>query len=59
VDQLAEGGVMVVPVGADGESQELVTVRKRGGQVVTEKGIPVRFVPMIHGEMREPEGKKR
>lgn len=48
VDQLAEGGVMVVPVGPEGGFQELVRVRKRGGKVHTEKGIPVRFVPMIH-----------
>ena len=58
VDQLAEDGVMVVPVGPDEGTQELVRLRKRGGQIETEKGIPVRFVPMIHGEMRDTEGKK-
>ena len=58
VDQLAEGGVMVVPVGPAEGTQELVRLRKQGGVAVTEKGVPVRFVPMIHG-MRETEEKKR
>ncbi|MGC2854083.1 protein-L-isoaspartate(D-aspartate) O-methyltransferase [Novispirillum sp. DQ9] len=48
-DQLVVGGIMVIPVGAEYETQELLQVRK------TEKGLdvrpmfPVRFVPMLHG----------
>ncbi|MBC8366678.1 protein-L-isoaspartate(D-aspartate) O-methyltransferase [bacterium] len=43
-DQLAEGGVLVAPVG--GWSQELVTLRKVDGELLRRSVIPVRFVPM-------------
>jgi protein-L-isoaspartate(D-aspartate) O-methyltransferase len=45
VDQLAEGGRMVGPVG-DGFDQVLRRWRRRGGRLVAEDLIPVRFVPM-------------
>jgi protein-L-isoaspartate(D-aspartate) O-methyltransferase len=44
LDQLKEGGRMVVPVGT--WSQELVRFTKRNGQIREERLIPVRFVPM-------------
>ena len=50
VDQLAEGGRMVGPVG-DGFEQVLRRWRRRGGRLVAEDLIPVRFVPMT-GESR-------
>jgi protein-L-isoaspartate(D-aspartate) O-methyltransferase len=50
VDQLAEGGRMVGPVG-DGLEQVLRRWRRRGGRLVAEDLIPVRFVPMT-GESR-------
>ncbi len=45
VEQLAEGGRMMLPVGE--WSQRLVILRKRGGTVVQEDDLPVRFVPMV------------
>ncbi|MBU0677749.1 MAG: protein-L-isoaspartate(D-aspartate) O-methyltransferase [Verrucomicrobia bacterium] len=45
VEQLAEGGRMIVPVGAG--FQRLVILRKTGGEVKVENDLPVRFVPMI------------
>jgi protein-L-isoaspartate(D-aspartate) O-methyltransferase len=45
VDQLADGGVMVAPVGD--YVQELVRVRKLGGKVRVEHITGVRFVPMV------------
>jgi protein-L-isoaspartate(D-aspartate) O-methyltransferase len=50
VDQLAEGGRMVGPVG-DGVDQVLRRWRRRGSSIETEDLIPVRFVPMT-GEGR-------
>ena len=47
VAQLAEGGVMVIPVGGYGE-QDLLRVRKReDGSTDVENMCPVRFVPLV------------
>lgn len=45
VDQLAEGGRMVIPVG-DSNYQELVLLKKTDGKILKEEIVPVRFVPM-------------
>jgi protein-L-isoaspartate(D-aspartate) O-methyltransferase len=46
VQQLAIGGRLIIPVGAEGNDQELLVVRRlRDGQTV-ERVAPVRFVPM-------------
>lgn len=46
VEQLKNGGRMILPLG--GRSyQRLVICRKRGGEVVVEEDLPVRFVPMV------------
>ena len=50
VDQLAEGGLLVVPVGPQSRDQRLERHRKRGGLLVREDLGAVRFVPMVHGE---------
>jgi protein-L-isoaspartate(D-aspartate) O-methyltransferase len=46
VDQLAEGGRLVIPVGPK-IRQNLVLLRKYNGELIAETAIPVRFVPMI------------
>jgi len=50
IEQLAEGGRMIVPVGGM-EEQVLKLVQKRGGQVHVSDVAPVRFVPLLgtHG----------
>ncbi|MCM8614178.1 protein-L-isoaspartate(D-aspartate) O-methyltransferase [Accumulibacter sp.] len=45
VDQLREGGRMVIPVGDFGD-QNLFLLRKHGGRLERERILPVRFVPM-------------
>ena len=45
VDQLKEGGLMVVPVGQRYE-QTLVLLRKKDGKLESEKLLPTLFVPM-------------
>lgn len=48
IDQLAEGGVLVAPIGASFD-QMLVRAHKRGGRTHVEELGPVRFVPMLPG----------
>ena len=45
VDQLAVGGIMVIPVGT--MYQEMVIITKTPGGVAQKRTIPVRFVPMV------------
>ncbi len=45
VDQLAEGGVLVIPVGDRG-GQELERWRKSAGRISCERFFPVAFVPL-------------
>jgi protein-L-isoaspartate(D-aspartate) O-methyltransferase len=49
VDQLAEGGFMVLPVGPQSHDQRLERHQKRDGRLVREDLGAVRFVPMVHG----------
>jgi len=44
--QLVEGGRLVLPVGS-AEMQTLLRVRRRGGQMFTERLFPCRFVPLV------------
>src|SRR3954454_21601634 len=55
IEQLAEGGRMLVPVGGLDE-QVLKMVVKRGGQITTPDVAPVRFVPLLgtHGWEQQP-----
>ncbi|MGH7620433.1 MAG: protein-L-isoaspartate(D-aspartate) O-methyltransferase [Gemmatimonadaceae bacterium] len=50
VDQLAQGGRLLVPVG-DREEQRLVLAKKVGATIETREIAPVRFVPLLgsHG----------
>jgi protein-L-isoaspartate(D-aspartate) O-methyltransferase len=45
VDQLADGGLLVMPVGVS--YQELRVLEKRGNSLETLTTLPVRFVPMV------------
>jgi protein-L-isoaspartate(D-aspartate) O-methyltransferase len=47
LDQLAEGGVLVAPVGEEQKPQWLVRVRKKEGKLTRERLDVVRFVPMV------------
>ena len=52
LDQLAEGGIIVLPLGASDDAQELVRIRKEEGKALTEHITGVRFVPMT-GEIQK------
>jgi len=45
LDQLAKGGRMVIPVGAEGATQQLTLITKSDGEITRERITPVRFVP--------------
>jgi len=45
LDQLAEGGRMIIPVGANNYNAQLVLVRKKNGKIRKRNVMPVSFVP--------------
>ena len=47
VEQLADGGRMMLPIGAGMDAQQLVLIRRQGEDVTLEADLPVRFVPMV------------
>jgi protein-L-isoaspartate(D-aspartate) O-methyltransferase len=53
VDQLADGGIMVLPVGPVNGPQHIVRLRKTSEGVAREDLIAVRFVPLVPGQAKE------
>ncbi|MET0922545.1 MAG: protein-L-isoaspartate(D-aspartate) O-methyltransferase [Xanthobacteraceae bacterium] len=53
VGELAEGGVMVLPLGPHAGPQQLVKLTKDEGGITHEDLIGVRFVPLLPGRARE------
>ena len=54
VEQLADGGKMVLPLGPRNGTQYIVKVTKTAdGELVREDLIAVRFVPLLPGQARE------
>jgi protein-L-isoaspartate(D-aspartate) O-methyltransferase len=47
LDQLADGGIMVIPIGAELDDQWLEVVKKHEGRVERKRLFPVRFVPLV------------
>lgn len=47
VDQLADGGIMVIPVGIDENSQKVIKLTKTGDTCSIQELWPVRFVPFV------------
>ncbi|MFQ5984467.1 MAG: protein-L-isoaspartate(D-aspartate) O-methyltransferase [Alphaproteobacteria bacterium] len=57
VDQLAVGGLMVLPLGGDPVGQELVRLRRTDDGHEVERLMGVRFVPLVGGETtKSPAG---
>ncbi len=50
LDQLADGGILVAPIGPNEHTQDLMRYRKHRGQISSEDLGPVRFVPMVPGD---------
>jgi len=53
IDQLAEGGRMVIPVGEVHFPQVLKLIEKREGKATVRNVVPVRFVPMTGDEVEK------
>ena len=53
VEQLAEAGVMILPLGPHKGVQRLVRLTKSAGELEHEDLIDVRFVPLLPGQARE------
>ncbi|WP_411161967.1 protein-L-isoaspartate(D-aspartate) O-methyltransferase [Idiomarina sp. HP20-50] len=51
VDQLADGGVMIIPVGEQHQSQSLVVMRRFGDSLEQQHIGDVRFVPLVKGDV--------
>jgi protein-L-isoaspartate(D-aspartate) O-methyltransferase len=52
IDQLKEGGQMVIPVGEQHGVQKLILLNKEGGTVRQKEVLDVRFVPLTRGKKR-------
>lgn len=50
LDQLRDGGRMVIPVGSPFRTQTLMLVTREGDDIVTRSLLPVRFVPLTRGQ---------
>jgi len=53
IDQLADDGIMLLPLGAQGGAQHIVKLTKSQGRIVQDNLIPVRFVPLLPGQAQE------
>ncbi|HUW74041.1 MAG TPA: protein-L-isoaspartate(D-aspartate) O-methyltransferase [Methyloceanibacter sp.] len=52
LDQLKEGGRMIIPLGETRDSQSLVQIDKTEEGLVETPLLPVRFVPLVHGRVK-------
>lgn len=50
IEQLKDGGKMVIPVGSPFYTQNLVLIEKKSGMIYSKNLIPVRFVPFVRGK---------
>ncbi|MBM3705676.1 MAG: protein-L-isoaspartate(D-aspartate) O-methyltransferase [Actinobacteria bacterium] len=50
IEQLKDGGIMVLPSGPTGWSQSLLKIRKKGSKITTEHICDVAFVPLVRDD---------
>jgi protein-L-isoaspartate(D-aspartate) O-methyltransferase len=53
LDELTEGGILVLPLGPHNDAQRLVKLTKTADGIEREDLIWVRFVPLLPGRARE------
>ncbi|MGH6866138.1 MAG: protein-L-isoaspartate(D-aspartate) O-methyltransferase [Methyloceanibacter sp.] len=52
LDQLRDGGRMIIPLGETRDAQSLVQIDKTDEGLVETPLLPVRFVPLVHGRVK-------
>jgi protein-L-isoaspartate(D-aspartate) O-methyltransferase len=52
LDQLKEGGRMIIPLGETRDAQSLVQIDKTEEGLMETPLLPVRFVPLVHGRVK-------
>lgn len=50
IDQLKEGGTMIIPIGPEFGLQYLVLLKKKSGKLIKHNKLPVRFVPFTRDD---------
>ena len=53
IDQLGDGGIMILPLGSHGGSQHIIKLTKSQTGIAREDLIAVRFVPLLPGQAQE------
>ncbi len=53
LQQLKDGGIMVIPVGAHDETQHIIRITRKGDKYEQENLLPVKFVPLLPGIVHE------
>ena len=56
LDQLAEGGIMVLPMGETGDVQQLIKIVKTPDGLTYTDLTAVRFVPLLEGVAEDGAG---
>ncbi|MGA7544350.1 MAG: protein-L-isoaspartate(D-aspartate) O-methyltransferase [Methyloceanibacter sp.] len=54
LEQLKTGGRMIIPLGEDRDTQQLVVIDKTEEGITQKPLLPVRFVPLVHGRVKRP-----
>ena len=52
LDQLKDGGRMIIPLGETRDTQQLVQIDKTHDGPIETPLLPVRFVPLVHGRVK-------
>jgi protein-L-isoaspartate(D-aspartate) O-methyltransferase len=53
-EQLSDkGGILIIPVGRDSQAQQIMRIVRTGDAYASEELLPVRFVPLVPGVVRE------
>ncbi len=53
LQQLKDGGIMVIPVGPHDKTQHIIRITRKGDEYEQENLLPVKFVPLLPGIVHE------